>query len=313
MSVKKENGTFVSSEKNTVIVYTRWYDDTASPKALLVIAHGMSEYIDRYDNFARFMVANGYAVYGNDHLGHGKTVVKLEDRGYFAESDGRLHVMNDMRTLCGIAKKNFPGVKVVLMGHSMGSFIARLFCMNYSKEIDAAIFMGTSGKNPLSALALFLANVIARFKGEKHISPFYTKLVSGTNNQAYKNSKTGFDWLNTDEGEIKKYMSDELCGFPFTISGYRELAKMLIDINEPCWAANIKADLPVLVISGEGDPVGAFGKGVRETCQGLQDAGITDVTLKLYPGLRHEILNEPDKAQVYKDLLVWCDSKTVTG
>jgi alpha-beta hydrolase superfamily lysophospholipase len=312
MSTNKETGTFVSSEKNTNVVYTRWYEDGAAPKALLVIAHGMSEYIDRYDDFARFMAAGGYAVYGNDHLGHGKSAVKSEDRGYFAASGGRLCVMEDMRTLCGIAKKDFPGIKVILMGHSMGSFIARLFCMNYSAEIDGAIFMGTSGKNPLGGFALFLANVIAKLKGEKYVSLFYTKLLNGTNNQSYKNAKTDFDWLNSDEGEVQKYLADQRCGFPFTMSGYRELAKMLIEINEPGWAANIRDDLPVLVISGEGDPVGAFGKGVHETCRGLKDAGVRDVAVKLWPGMRHEILKEPGKQQVYEELLAWCN-RAVTG
>lgn len=309
MSIRKEAGKFTSSEKNATVVYTRWYDEAAKPKALLAIAHGMAEYIDRYDEFARFMADHGYAVYGNDHLGHGRTAPRLEDRGYFAARDGRYCVMNDMRTLCGIARKDFPGIPLILMGHSMGSFIARLFCMNYPAEIEGAIFMGTAGKNPIGGIGVVMAGLLAAVKGERHKSAFFDNITFGSNNKAIENPKTAFDWLNTDEAEVQKYIADEDCGYTFTVNGYREIAKMVVEINEPGWAANIRPGLPVLVISGEGDPVGGLGKGVRETYDGLKQAGLKDLSLKLYPVMRHEILKEKDKALVFGDILAWCDGK----
>jgi alpha-beta hydrolase superfamily lysophospholipase len=308
MAIQSENKTFRSSEKNTDIVYTRWFDGGVKPKALLLIAHGMAEHVGRYDDFARFMVKKGYAVYGNDHLGHGKTA-RPEDRGWFGEKDGRLNVVEDMRTLLRTARGDFPGLKVLLLGHSMGSFIARLFCMRYSAEIDGAIFMGTSGRNPLSGFGVFLANLIALFRGERYVSPLYAKLTTGSYSAKYKHPKTGSDWLSTDEAEVRKFINDERCGFFFTISGYRELCKMLIEINRRGWAAGIRKDLPVLLISGTEDPVGAFGAGVREVYRRLKDAGIGNLTLTLYEGMRHEVLNEKDKQRVYNDLLVWCDGQ----
>ena len=308
MAIKMETKTFPSSEKNTGIVYTRWFDDGVKPKAILLIAHGMAEHVGRYDDFARFMVKRGYAVYGNDHLGHGKTA-KPEDRGWFGEKDGRRNVVEDMRTLLRTAKGDFPGLKVLLLGHSMGSFLARLFCMRYSAEIDGAIFMGTSGRNPLSGLGVFLANLIALFRGERYRCPFYAKLAMGSYNSRYEHPKTESDWLSTDEAEVQKVINDELCGFLFTISGYRELSKMLIEINRKGWAAGIRKDLPVLLISGEEDPVGAFGRGVREVYRSLKDAGFGDLTLTLYEGMRHEVLKEKDKQRAYDDLLAWCDGR----
>ncbi|MDR1895057.1 MAG: lysophospholipase [Spirochaetales bacterium] len=308
MALKSESGTFLSSEKRTSIVYTRWFDDAAPPKAILLIAHGMSEYAGRYGDFAGFMVQKGWAVYGNDHLGHGKTAAP-EDRGYLSGKGGRHYLVEDMRTLLKKAKEDFPGVKVIFLGHSMGSFIARLFCMKYSQEIDGAIFMGTCGPNPISGAGVFIANIIAFFKGERYRSPFYTRLLMGPYNN-YPNPKTPFDWLNTDEEEVQKYMADELAGFPWTMSGYRELCKMIIEINRPGWAGSIRKDLPILVISGEEDPVGsAKGQGVKAVYQTLQEAGLSRVDLILYPEMRHEILNEKDKQKVYNDILGWTQDK----
>ena len=307
MAIKMENKTFPSSDKSTGIVYTRWFDDGVKPKAILLIAHGMAEHVGRYDDFARFMVERGYAVYGNDHLGHGKTA-KPEDRGWFGEKDGRRNVVEDIRTLLRTAKGDFPGVRVLLLGHSMGSFLSRLFCMSYSAEIDGAIFMGTSGRNPLSGLGVLLANLLALFRGGRHRSPFFAKLSTGSYNARFRPSRTESDWLSTDEAEVQKVINDELCGFLFTVSGYRELCKMLVEINRKGWAAGIRKDLPVLLISGEEDPVGAFGAGVREVYRGLKAAGLGDLTL--YPGMRHEVLNEKDKQRAYDDLLAWCDERT---
>jgi Lysophospholipase len=177
MAIKVEYKDFLSSQKATNIVYTRWIDDKQKPRAILLIAHGMAEYIGRYDDFARYMVTKGYAVYGNDHLGHGKTAGQPESAGYFAPKDGRYHVVDDMRSLCQTARADFAGLPVVLLGHSMGSFVTRVFCARYSKDIDAAIIMGTSGRNPAAGAGIALVNIISLFKGEKHRSAFVDKIA----------------------------------------------------------------------------------------------------------------------------------------
>jgi alpha-beta hydrolase superfamily lysophospholipase len=309
MSVVCENGTFRSSEGNHDIVYTKWGDSYKKPRALFLIAHGMAEYIARYDHFASFMVENGYAVYGNDHLGHGKSAPNAEDRGYFGAKDGRFYVVEDMLKLLAIAKKEHPGVPSIFLGHSMGSFVARLFCMKHSQEIDAAIFMGTSGPNKLTGTALPLLNCIALFLGERHYSPFFGKLTLGSNNKAIKKPKTGFDWLNTDEAEVQKYIADDLCGFTFTLSGYREICNMVMDINAKGWADGIRKDLPILLTSGREDPVGGLGEGVDAVYYALLDAGMERLEVNTYNGMRHEILNETQKETVYADILEWCKTE----
>lgn len=299
-------GSFLSSDGITNIQYSRWVGGESAARAVLLIAHGMAEYIGRYDGFARFMAENGYAVYGNDHLGHGRSGDET-NRGWFAQKDGRYLVVDDMRFLSRVARGEFPGLPVILLGHSMGSFIARLFCEKYSDDIDAAIFMGTSGKQPLSGVAVFLTNIIGFLRGEKYKSRFLDKLCFGTNNSRLKNPRTPFDWLNTDEGEVDKYIGDELCGFTFTVSAYRELFRMIREVNRPGWADKIRKDLPVLVISGGEDPVGNCGEGVTQVYNDLKSAGVNNSALILYEGMRHEILNEKDKQRVYQDILKWTD------
>ncbi|MDR0909537.1 MAG: lysophospholipase [Spirochaetaceae bacterium] len=314
MAITYINKTFPSSEGHCEITYAKWADDAAQPRGLLVIAHGMAEYIDRYDAFARFMAENGFAVYGEDHLGHGKTCPQgTKDeyrlRGHFGKKDGRYNLVEDMRKLCMIAREDYPGIPLILMGHSMGSFIARLFTMRYSKELDGAIFMGTAGTNPAAGPGTFLVNCIGSFKGETYYSPFIEKLLGSASN--LPGAKTPFDWLNRIDAEVQNYINDKDCGFPFTISGYRELLKMMQEINAKGWAEGIRNELPILVISGEGDPIGAMGKGIREVCDALKAGGQTDVAIKLYPEARHEILLEQNKDEVFADIFDW--SKKITS
>jgi alpha-beta hydrolase superfamily lysophospholipase len=317
MSVEYTNGTFLSSEGRMQIVYAKWADPEQSRRAILVISHGMSEYIDRYDEFARFMAEQGFVVYGNDHLGHGKSAPKPEDRGFFADKNGRYCLRDDIAKMVTIAKEeNRAGegavpLKVVLLGHSMGSFIARLYCMKYSSEIDAAIFMGTSWKNPLGGIGALLAALGCLFCGKRSRSSFFQKVGGGAYIAQVKKAcpgtvQTPRDWLNSDENEVLTYMKDKNAGFVFTMEGNKELIAMLAEINRKGWADSIRKNLPVLLISGENDPVGAMGKGVKRVEQDLQAAGIKDLALKIYPGMRHEILHEPGRKQVFQDILEWC-------
>lgn len=308
MAVVKVRNQFLSSNKQTNIIYTKWFDDENKPKTILLIAHGMAEHIDRYDDFARYLVRHGYAVYGNDHLGHGKTVSNAGDLGYFDEKDGRYFVVDDMKSLCFIARAEYPGIPVILLGHSMGSLIARLFCMKYSNDIDAAIFMGTSGKNPATKAGIFLVNVISLLKGEHYASTFIDNMAFGGNNKKVETPASKFDWLSHDKSVVQLYLDDEKCGYLFTLSGMRELFQMLGETTKKGWADHIRKELPILVISGSEDPVGNYGKGVQETFETLRGAGIENLAILLYDGMRHEVLNEIGKENVYEDILGWCDS-----
>lgn len=278
-------------------------------KAVFQIAHGMAEHSARYDAFAEFLASHGYAVFINDHLGHGKSISGEDELGYFGKENGRDALVNDVKTLTGIAKKEFPDKPVVLFGHSMGSFVVRKYCALYGDNIDAAIFCGTSGSNPGAGIGAALAAVIAREKGDHHRSHLLDSLAFGSYNKRFKPARTNYDWLTRDEKIVDQYVVDPLCGFRFTDPGYRELFKLLEDVSAKKWYNSVPYILPILLISGDDDPVGAYGKGIREVSAGLKKSGHQDVTMKLYPGGRHEILNELNKDEVYQDILEWADGK----
>ncbi len=291
------------------IFYTRWQG--ASPKAVLQIAHGMAEHIDRYDGFARFMAEAGYAVYGDDHRGHGKTGRAAGTMGKLGEREGYRLVTDDMKRLTDIAKGEHPGLPVILLGHSMGSFLARHYAALYSDGIDGLIIMGTSGKNPGASVGIKLVNLISRFKGEDHRSAFVNNIGFGTYNKRFE-GRTEFDWLSADRDNVDRYMQDDGCGFCFTLSGFRDLFSVLRAVSSDGWAQSIRKDLPVFIVSGADDPVGGYGKGVREVYDRLVRAGVKSVGIKLYEGMRHEILNDRCRDEVFADIRSWCDG-VVTG
>lgn len=306
MPIDVKSGKFLSADGKTDVSYKAWRNSEKAPLAILQITHGMAEYIMRYDDFARYMVKNGFVVFGNDHLGHGDTAKTDEQMGFFAEKNGYSILAEDVHTLTGIAKKQYPTLPIILLGHSMGSFVARLYASRFSRDINGAIFMGTSGANPVGGIGIFLVNVISLFKGERHKSPFIDNLAFGSYNKKYDDVKTPFDWLSTERSNVTKYINDPKCGYLFTLSGYRDLMKVLGAVSKKSWAEKIRNDLPMLVISGSEDPVGDFSKGPKEVFDKLKESGKENVELKLVEGKRHEILNEDNKADTYAFLLDWC-------
>lgn len=308
MSISVTAEHYGSCDGKNKIVYTKWSGDP-QPKAVLQLVHGMAEYIDRYDEFARFMVGEGFVVYGADHLGHGRSAANEEDLGYFAHKDGWKLLVEDAHALTLRAKKENPGLPFVLLGHSMGSMVVRSYANRYSADIDALIIMGTAGKNPLGGVGIFLVNLLTVFKGERHRSKFIDKMGFGSYNKTFSDVRTPMDWLSADRDNVARYIADEKCGFLFTLAGYRDLFTLLNSVNVKSWGEGIRKDLPVLVISGRDDPVGGYGKGVEEVYRQLKEKGVADVTLSLWDGLRHEILNETDKQPVYDAIAGWTAEK----
>ena len=309
MAALLEQGSYLSADGKTRVVYKKWTDDETPAHGVLQLAHGMAEYIARYDAFARYMAANGYVVYGSDHLGHGDTAKTPDELGYFAESGGYKLLTDDLKSLTDIARAENPSLPLALLGHSMGSFVARLYAATYSKAADALILSGTSGPNPAGSLGILAVNLLSLFKGERHRSKFINNLAFGAYNKKYGEVKTPFDWLSANEQNVREYIADERCGFVFTLSAFRDLFRLLGAISGAGWAAKLRKNLSVLLVSGEEDPVGAFGAGVRKVRDTLSAAGVSDVTLKLYDGMRHEILNETGKEHVWADILSWCDKR----
>ena len=304
------SASFTSSDGKSSSAYEIFAPDpTEEVRAVVQLSHGMCENVVRYADFAAYLCANGIALAGNDHLGHGRTAASDDDLGFFGGSEGdRYYLVDDLHKMNGIIRERFPGKPVILLGHSMGSFVARLFLSKYAEDVDAAIIMGTAGKGAPTGMAITLANIIIAMRGERYRSPLLKKLsFSGY----LKHCGKGCDpnaWLTRDEEIVKKYNADKYCTFTFTASAYRELFSMLEEVSSDEWASSVPTDLTLLLISGDEDPVGGFGKGVREVAARLTAAGAASLTLKLFPGGRHEVLNETDRDEVYSFLLDWIEA-----
>ncbi|MDR0356907.1 MAG: lysophospholipase [Clostridiales Family XIII bacterium] len=273
-------------------------------RAVVQIAHGMAEHSGRYADFARFLASRGYAVGMNDHAGHGRSAVTL---GYFAEKDGMTYVVEDMKALTDDLKARYPGLPVFLLGHSMGSFLARKYVTRYGGELRGCILSGTAGKNGALALGKTLAFVQKKIMGAKSPGGLLSAIAFGSYNKRIKNPVNDFAWLSSLDKTCADYVNDEMCGFIFTAGGFCDLFELLGEVNAADWAGKIPASLPIFIFAGEEDPVGAYGRGPREVYDALAATGHEDLTLKLYPNGRHEMLNEVNKEEVYADVLTWLD------
>lgn len=305
MKVKKQNFYFKSSNKKARIHGVCWVPEGKEVVGVLQIAHGMVEYIDRYDDFARFLCSKGIAVVGNDHLGHGSSVDSEEDWGYMG-TNGFECMVEDMKKLQKHFKKRFPDVPYYLLGHSMGSFLTRYFLVKYSKSIDGAIIMGTGYHPiPLAMAGQAAARVIALVKGWKYRSAFVNKMAFGSYNKGIKSARTDFDWLSRDEVMVDAYIAEPRCQFMFTVNGYFELFKGIRFISSQKNIEKVPGDMPILFISGDADPVGEYGEGVQKVYDMFTLAGNEALDMIMYEDARHEILNEINRNDVYNDLYGW--------
>ena len=297
---------FPSKDGNTEIHTIEWKPE-GEVKAVLQICHGMVEYIRRYDEFARFLCDRGYYVVGNDHLGHGKSVQAKSEYGFFNEKYGNACVLGDMHTLCQRTARKYPGVPYFMLGHSMGSSLLRQYIQMYGNGLSGAVLMGVTSDQKKAAL-LFgkrLCRVMAAFRGWHYRSKMVDKMVVGPYYKKFKPAHTRADWITSDREQLDAYVSDPLCSFMFTVNAYYNVFSGMIGMQRKESVYMIPKGLPILFMSGAEDPVGDFGKGVRKIYEKYRAAGIRDVTLRLYTGDRHEILNETDRDQVYADLLEW--------
>lgn len=284
-------------------------DENTPLKGIIQLAHGMCEHHERYDEFAEFLNNHGYVVFINDHLGFGKSIASYNDLGYFGEKDGYIHLVEDLKQVTDIAKKEYPNLPLILFGHSMGSFLARLYTEKYPDELTAVAYCGTAGLNPACDMGIAVCNVIASVKGGHYRSKFIKKLAFGSYLKRIKNPRTEEDWLSKNEPNIDKYIADPKCGGLLTARGYRDLFTLHKTINRLDWYTSFPLDLPILLVAGEEDPVGSWGKGVKEVYEKLVEANHTDVQINLFPGDRHEILQELDRADVFEYILKWFDDK----
>ncbi len=274
-------------------------DDT--PKGLFQVVHGMTEHIDRYDEFMRTMAEYGYICFGYDHLGHGKTADDDSELGFIASKGGWKLLVSDVVCFAGAMRLEYgKTLPYILMGHSMGSFIVRMASVLYPAP-DKLIIMGTGGPNPATNAGLAVLKVIRAIYGERHISPFVEKLAFGGYNKIFGNDDK-YNWLTKDAEIRKKYASDKFCTFHFTVSALQDLITLNKLCNKRSWFSSINRRMPILLVSGQDDPVGNYGKGVLDVRHRLdrQDA---NVFIRLYEDCRHEILNDTCKNEVTEDIL----------
>ena len=305
----KERITYPSADgKNTSVAYL--YTPAAGEvRAVLQLCHGMCEYIRRYEPLAEYLCAQGIAFAGNDHLGHGESAACAEDLGY---TSGAAYLVKDARAMTDILKERFGAqTPFFFAGHSMGSFIARQYLTQYSRDgIDAAIIIGTAGPGAPTGAGRALARLIGLFRGEHHRSRLLKSIAFGSYTKRCPKGSPSAAWISRDEALVAAYMADPFCNYLFTVRGYIDLFTLLGGVSRKDWAGRVPKDLPILLMAGEDDPVGNYGRGVRTVYDRLLAAGVTDVTLKLYPENRHEIHNELDRETVFADLLAYIQAYT---
>ena len=303
--------TFLSTDGKTQLHGMRWEPEGGSVRAVLQICHGVAEHIARYDAFARYLNGLGIAVVGHDHLGHGLSLPEGGTPVYFGESNTWNTVVDDIYVLHQRIRLWYPDVPLCIMGHSMGSFLTRTYLIRYPGTVKAAIIMGT-GWQPKAVIAggMAVARAVGAVVGENGTSDLVTNLAFGAYNKLFAPNRTSCDWLSADEGNVDAYMADPLCGADATVGLFRQMLSGIRFNQKLSNLRQMDPRIPVLFVAGEKDPVGDCGNGVRRTYQEFRRAGVQDCTLKLYPGLRHEILNEKaQQQQIFEDIGQWLTSK----
>lgn len=310
--MRKEEFYFDSRSGADKIHAVRFLPDDGQVKCVVQIIHGMSEYAQRYEEFAEYLTNKGFAVTAEDHLGHGKSVPEGGCYGYFCKQDPATVVVRDVHRLKKMTQKEYPGVPYVILGHSMGSFILRNYMYRYGTGINGAIIMGT-GMQPgaLLKVSKVIAGVQKLFCGSKHVSKLMDNMVFGSYNKRIDNAGTDKDWLSKDEAVVERYIADPLCGFTFTVNGFATLFELIARSQKKENLDKIPKELPVFMVSGAEDPVGDYGEGVRKAYDSLETAGMQNMVLKLYETDRHEVLNETDKAVVMQDIYDWISEKVL--
>ena len=286
------------------IYYYHWKQD--SPKGIIQIAHGLGEHAGRYIRFAELLQENGYEVYANDHRVHGNSVKSKDFLGVYEGNNYFDDAMKDMHVLAQIIRRGHPEEKIILFSHSMGTMISRQYITKHNDHLKALILSGTgSFLKGIGDLGVFVSNTVKLFKGRKPSSNLLKKLLFDEFNKKFKPNRTKVDWISRDENEVDIFDKDPLRIKDFSVSMYVDILKCSKQINRAKTFKDTPNDLPIYMFSGDQDPVGEMGKGVKKVANEFLKYGTTNLTLKIYPGGRHEMLNEVNKEEVEKDLLNW--------
>ena len=279
------------------------WSPAVQPKLVFQIVHGMAEHMARYDAFARYLAGQGVYVIACDLPGHGKSAPDEKHLGYAAERDGWIKVVDDLNSVTDQARLVHPDLPLVLFGHSMGSYLAREYCVRYGKRLSGVILSGTMAPNrPLFLFGRLIASTTGRLRGPLHRVTLISTLMNRMFLQRITDRKSVNDWLSRDPAVVRAYDADPLCGFTLTAAGFRDLFDLLSAISSPEWAKKFPAGLPVRLIAGEADPVSGYGEGTHYVYRVLKEQRHQDVEMRLYPDARHELLNETIRERVYQDI-----------
>lgn len=275
-------------------------------RGVVQLSHGMAEHMGRYHDFMRYLAQNGYAAAGIDQIGHGRSA-KNEQYGFFSNEDGWKILIDDQYKFNKIIRSEVPGARCALLGHSMGSLVARLYAAKYPQSISGLIISGTARGGLRVEVAIQAANRSAKKFGSGHTDRGLYRMAFGGYNDRFEPNRTAYDWLSRDAEAVQHYVDDPKCGFVLTAAAYRDLFILTRNANGKRCLEATKQDMPVLLISGTMDPVGEYGRGPREVYSRFIKAGMTDVEMVLYEGGRHEMLNEVNRTQVYECIREWLD------
>lgn len=285
----------------------KWYNEEIQEyRGIIQLVHGMQEHIQRYEEFAQILADCGYIVVGHDHLGHGKSVKKEEEFGYFDKKDGWNKLAQDIHLLQNKIQKQYPDLPYVVMGHSMGSLLVRTYVTKYQDKIDGIILSGTSGQKRGLLAGRIITRLTILLRGEKYRSRLLEYLITGSFNKKFSPTKTKADWTTRDYEQVDKYIKDPLCGKNFTAKAYLDLLQGTSYLSKQ---RNIKntPKIPILLFSGDKDPVGEQSKGVIRVYRMLQKTGNEKVRIRLFKDGRHEMLNEINKQEVIYFILDWLE------
>lgn len=301
------NAEQITSSDNTHYLHHTFFEPkNGDVKATLLIVHGMAEHSGRYADFAQFLADNGIAVATYDQLGHGQTIKDSAELGFFGNEHPVQSLLKDVIIMANSLKHRYPKVPHFVMGHSMGSFIVRTVLKHHAQDFTGAILMGTADANPLTKLLAPLSNVLAKTAPKKPNTMFadiMNKILNSKLNHRISSSQ--FAWLTEDPAAIEAYEADPLTGFDFTNNGFLALFTLMQSGLHKNWATTIAKDFPMLFVSGENDPIGNMGRGIRDIISNLKKQGFSNINARLYPNMRHEPLHEQHHTVVYHDILNW--------
>lgn len=300
----KEEKFFINSTCDGLRLGVTEVNTDSVPKGIVQISHGMSENRNRYIDFMRYLSNRGYISIIHDHRGHGESVKNKNDLGYFYDH-GSYFIVKDLFQINSYIKEKHKGLPVTLLGHSMGSLVARCFLKNYSQSIDKLVLCGPPTENKMVDMGIMLCKLLGKFYSSHHRSKFLNKLV-------FKNYDKGFynenDWLCSDPEVVKRYSEDDMCGFIFTLNGFMTLFSLIKEVYSKNGWSNINKSLPILYIAGSDDPVIQSKKHFEEAQRFLSDIGYKKISQKLYKDKRHELLNEKGKEKIYDDIINWIET-----